>query len=62
MSRHGVVVSLAAAISVAAAGLANAAVSADEAARLGQDLTCVGAERAGNAAGTIPEFKGTFVG
>lgn len=62
MSRHGVVVSLAAAISMAFAGLANAAVSPQEAERLGQDLTCVGAERAGNAAGTIPEFKGLYVG
>lgn len=62
MSRHGVVVSMAAAISMAFAGLANAAVSPQEAERLGQDLTCVGAERAGNAAGTIPEFKGLYVG
>lgn len=60
--RHGVVVSLAAAISMAVAGLANAAVSPQEAERLGQDLTCTGAERAGNAAGTIPEFKGLYVG
>lgn len=38
-------------------GLAAAAVSAEEAARLGKDLTPVGAERAGNADGTIPEWK-----
>lgn len=62
MSRHGAVVSLAAAIGMTVAGLANAAVSSEEASRLGQDLTCVGAERAGNAAGTIPEFKGMYVG
>lgn len=62
MNRHGAVVSLAAAISMAMAGLANAAVSPQEAERLGQDLTCVGSERAGNAAGTIPEFKGIYVG
>ena len=35
-----------------------AAISADEAARLGQDLTPLGAERAGNAAGTIPAWDG----
>ncbi|WP_370280013.1 DUF1329 domain-containing protein [Pontibacterium sp.] len=33
-----------------------AAVSAEEAARLGQDLTLMGAERSGNADGTIPEW------
>lgn len=62
INKHGVVVSLAAAISLTVAGFANAAVSAEEADRLGKDLTCVGAERAGNAAGTIPEFKGLYVG
>ena len=36
---------------------AAAAISADEIARLGKDLTPLGAERAGNAAGTIPEWK-----
>jgi hypothetical protein len=36
----------------------NAAITAEEAARLGQDLTPVGAERAGNADGTIPEWNG----
>jgi len=35
-----------------------AAVSADEAAKLGQQLTPVGAERAGNAAATIPAWSG----
>ena len=35
---------------------AAAKVSAEEAARLGKDLTPVGAERAGNADGTIPEW------
>ena len=34
------------------------AVSAQEAARLGADLTPVGAEKAGNADGTIPEWTG----
>ncbi len=40
------------------AGLSLAAISAEEAARLGQDLTPLGAERAGNAAGTIPAWEG----
>jgi hypothetical protein len=35
-----------------------AAVSADQAARLDKDLTPLGAERAGNAAGTIPAWTG----
>jgi hypothetical protein len=39
-----------------------AAVSAGEAARLGQDLTPLGAEKAGNAAGTIPAWTGQGVG
>ncbi len=43
---------------LASAASAWAAVSADQAARLGQDLTPLGAERAGNAAGTIPEWTG----
>lgn len=37
-----------------------AKVDAEQAARLGQDLTPLGAERAGNAAGTIPEWTGGF--
>jgi hypothetical protein len=39
------------------AGSAFAAVSADEAARLGKDLTPMGAERAGNADGSIPAWN-----
>jgi hypothetical protein len=35
-----------------------AKVSPEEAARLGQDLTAIGAEKAGNAEGTIPAFTG----
>ncbi len=38
--------------------LALASVSATEAARLGKDLTPLGAEAAGNAAGTIPAWNG----
>ena len=39
-----------------------AKVSADEAARLGKDLTPFGAERAGNAEGTIPAWDGGLTG
>jgi uncharacterized protein DUF1329 len=46
----------------AVSGSVLAAVSAEEAARLGQGLTPVGAERAGNAAGTIPAWTGEGVG
>lgn len=41
---------------------ANAAVSEDEAKRLGQDLTPIGAERAGNADGSIPAWTGGLPG
>jgi hypothetical protein len=41
-----------------AAGAAQARVSADEAARLGKDLTPTGAEKAGNKDGTIPAWTG----
>lgn len=37
---------------------ANAAVSSEEALRLGKDLTPIGAEKAGNSAGTIPQWTG----
>ena len=40
------------------AGSALAAVSSDEAAKLGKSLTPFGAEKAANAAGTIPEWTG----
>ena len=40
------------------AGQSLAAVSADEVARLGKDLTPVGAEQVGNADGTIPAWEG----
>jgi len=44
-------------LSTFVAGSAFAAVSPQEAARLGQDLTPVGAERAGNADGSIPAWN-----
>ena len=37
---------------------ATAEISAEEVARLGDDLTPLGGERAGNAEGTIPEWDG----
>jgi hypothetical protein len=40
------------------AGGVHAGVSPAEAARLGQQLTAIGAEQAGNAAGTIPAYTG----
>ena len=40
------------------AGLVQAQVTAAQAARLGQELTPIGAEKAGNAAGTIPAWDG----
>ncbi len=43
---------------VAASGAGSAKVSPEEAARLGKDLTPFGAEKAGNADGSIPEWTG----
>ena len=43
---------------VLVAGAASASVTAEEAARLGHDLTPVGAERAGNPEGTVPPYTG----
>jgi hypothetical protein len=48
---------LAAAFALCASQPLLAKVSADEAAKLGKELTPVGATRAGNAEGTIPEWK-----
>ncbi|PPA05111.1 DUF1329 domain-containing protein, partial [Pseudomonas sp. MWU12-2312b] len=43
-------------------GLVHAKVSPEEAARLGQDLTPMGAEKAGNADGSIPAWTGKWRG
>lgn len=43
-------------------GFAHADVSPQEAAKLGKELTCVGAEQAGNAEGTIPPYTGKYLG
>ncbi|UVE19806.1 DUF1329 domain-containing protein [Pseudomonas sp. LS44] len=50
------------AVNVGLAGSALAQVSPEEAAKLGKELTCVGAEKAGNAEGTIPEYTGKYLG
>src|SRR4030095_11225489 len=49
---------IAASLAALASGTANAAVTADEAKQLGTTLTPVGAEKAGNKEGTIPEYTG----
>jgi hypothetical protein len=46
------------ALAFATSGVAGAAVSPQEAARLGVELTPLGGEKAGNAAGTIPAWDG----
>ena len=51
-------VRLALTVAIAAGSAAHAAVSEQDAAQLGKTLTPVGAERAGNRDGTIPEWKG----
>ena len=48
----------AAVLLILSTALAHAQVPEAEAARLGEDLTPMGAERAGNAAGTIPAWEG----
>ncbi|BCD85567.1 hypothetical protein PSm6_19740 [Pseudomonas solani] len=58
MHRPGLIHSSLLAALLLAAPLAQAQVSADQAARLGADLTPLGAEKAGNAAGTIPAWTG----
>ncbi|MDT4827475.1 hypothetical protein FQZ97_608230 [compost metagenome] len=49
---------LAASLALTLAGQTQAAVSAAEAAKLGAELTLVGAEKAGNADGSIPAYEG----
>src|SRR5437016_1465004 len=49
---------LTAAVLLLAPALLRAAVSPEEAARLGAELTPLGGEKAGNAAGTIPAWDG----
>lgn len=49
---------LSAALALALSGAAVAAVTPDEAKQLGTTLTAIGAEKAGNQDGTIPEYTG----
>ena len=49
---------IAASLAALASGAAFAAVTADEAKQLGTTLTAVGAEKAANKDGTIPEYTG----
>lgn len=56
MNHHGKLAVLT--LGVAFAGSALAAVSADEAKKLGTTLTAVGAEKGGNKDGSIPEYQG----
>jgi len=51
-----------AAVAICVAGSASARVTQAEVDRLDKDLTCVGAEKAGNKDGTIPEFSGKWLG
>ena len=61
MSMHKISLARVGAVAVLGVSLglpASAELGPDEIARLGQDLTPLGAERAGNADGTIPEWTG----
>ena len=58
MKSNRIFKSLLAVAAVASVGGAMAAMTAEEAARLGKELTPVGAEKAGNKAGSIPEWTG----
>ena len=62
ITRTGVMLAAAMAANVLATATASAQVSPAEAAKLGNELTCVGAEKAGNAAGTIPPYTGKYLG
>jgi hypothetical protein len=62
MKRNALLVPMAAAVGLLLAGSALAKVPAAEAERLGKDLTCVGAEKAANKEGTIPEYSGKWLG
>ncbi len=62
MTNSRKIVVLMASIVMSFAGNSFAKVSQDQANRLGNDLTPMGAEKAGNAAGTIPAYTGKIVG
>ena len=60
MRRRNTLLTIAAALLVllSTSGIAFAKVTAEEAARLGKDLTPLGGEKAGNKEGTIPAWDG----
>ena len=62
MTPSHVLAPAAAAVAIALTAPVWAKVPAAEAERLGKDLTCVGAEKAANKDGTIPEFSGKWLG
>ncbi|WP_300656280.1 DUF1329 domain-containing protein, partial [Pseudomonas sp.] len=62
ITKAGVILVATAAVNAGILGNAYAQVTPEEAAKLGKELTCVGAEKAGNAEGTIPEFTGKYLG
>lgn len=53
---------IAASVALTLSASAYAKVSSDEASKLGNELTCMGAIAAGNEAGTIPPFSGKWLG
>ncbi len=61
ITTKGVMFVAAVAANVGLQGNALAQVSPEEAAKLGKELTCVGAEKAGNAEGTIPPYTGKYL-
>ncbi len=58
MLKHAFVWTISLLLMIGLAGLSAAAISADEAAKLGQSLTPLGAEKAGNSDGSIPAWDG----
>lgn len=63
MRKTQIILSISLGLGLSALGTAALAkASAEEVARLGKDLTCVGAEAAANAEGTIPAFSGKWTG
>ncbi|WP_297841166.1 DUF1329 domain-containing protein [Pseudomonas sp.] len=62
ITRTGLMLAVAVTANSGLIGYAHAAVSPQEAAKLGKELTCVGAEQAGNAEGTIPPYTGKYLG
>ena len=57
MQYHRLTITAALGAALLATGLSHAKVAEQEAARLGKNLTQFGAEAAGNADGTIPEWS-----